>query len=190
MRWNCLVLLGGATVLLGSVGLGTVGQQGKGPHSCDGVAPNAKLGQILGERVLLGKDFPTALGYLPNWKRLGERKVAVYPHHMVGTPCRRLGKARQAAARLDSVLGKSQPHPKLGRAAVINVAPMHGDSPMTKGDQDREKVRSQEEPRTEQEILEYWTQKRKDEAKPLPIPTPPPRSAEGGQRSPDEEQGK
>jgi len=189
MRWKWLVLLWGAAVLLGSMGFSAVGQQGKEPQRRYGVATNARLKQIPGDCELWGKDFPNALGYLQNSKRLGECKSAVYPHHLVGeTSYWVLGKPLQAAARLDEALGKVQPQSKLGRADVINVGTMRGDSPMSKNNQgpekvqshqqDPEKVQSQKEPKTEQEILDYWTQKRQDEAKPLPIPTPPPRSAE------------
>lgn len=189
MRWKWLVLLWGATVLLGSMGFGAAGQSGKEPQRRYGVATNARLRQILGDRELWGKDFPNALGYLQNPKRLGECKSAVYPHHLVGeTPYRVLEKPPQTVARLNEALGKVQPQPKLDRADIINVGAMYGDSPMSKNNQgpekvqshqqDPEKVQSQKEPKTEQEILDYWTQKRQDEAKPLPIPTPPPKSAE------------
>ena len=60
---------------------------------------------------------------------------------------------------------------------------------MNNDDQDREKVQSQKQPKTEREILEYWTQKRKDEAKPLPMPTPAAPSSQGGQQPPDGNQG-
>jgi len=151
------------------------------------------MGHIPGDRKLWGEDFSNALGCLQNPKQFGECKLAVYPHHLVGeTPYRVLGKPPQAAARLDEVLGKVRLQPKLGWADVINVEAMHGESPMSKNNQgpekvqshqqDPEKVQSQKEPKTEQEILDYWTQKRQDEARPLPIPTPPPRSVEKERR--------
>jgi hypothetical protein len=135
MGWNNWVLLGGATVLLSSMGLGAMGQAGKGTGGQGGGAEKPNLKQILAERSLWGKDFPTALGYLASLKEIGERKVAVYPRHfVVDTSHRRSEGARQDAARLEAALRKAQPKAKPGLEAIVKAAPGTEQPPPFKAD--------------------------------------------------------
>jgi hypothetical protein len=122
MIWcKCLVLLGGAALLLAATAVGAPDPDDPPAKAAGG---QNDLPKILADRELWGKDFPTALGYLQGWEQAGVRKVAILPDQVVsGTPAKDQAEAQKEADKLTAVLGRLQPRFRPAMANVARTAP-------------------------------------------------------------------
>jgi hypothetical protein len=70
----------------------------------------ATLVKIFTTRALWGKDSPAALAFLPAWRRIGERTIAIFPDRIVGaTPFKTAEEAQQARATVDRAFTERPP---------------------------------------------------------------------------------
>lgn len=82
------------------------------------------VAQILSDRSLWGKDFPTVLAFLGSWSTVNEPNVFVFPNRVVGsTQYKTRDAAQQAAARLSEAMKATRARPKAEFADLLRGVP-------------------------------------------------------------------
>ena len=85
--------------------------------------------QILTNRALWGKDFPTALAFLESWNRINEQKIFMFTNRVVGsTRYKTREAAQQAAARLSEAMKTPRSRPKPELADLLQGVPAQAPS--------------------------------------------------------------
>ena len=125
-RWLCLLGLG-LGLACGSGG-GSTRPAAPAPASAPTPAPPlSPVARALSDSALWGKDFASALAYLPAWSRAGESTVVIFPNRIVGgTPHRSESQARESASRVLSALAAGQPRVRPAFAASLQKAREEG----------------------------------------------------------------